>query len=221
MMSAMIDSAVALLRGKRRPRSQRVVYVGDGAWGVELNADVLPRVVVALSPRSLLKGGFEQLYVQGPELDVRRAADGRIYVAGLEFAQNQGDNNDAADWLFSQGEVFIQDGTVRWTDEQRGAPALALEKVNLLLRNGNAAFLLLRRGAERLVVVGMLVLDVADVGARRRLLDIFRRTDVHREHDARLPRTTPRHARLRCARRGPAAQGREAWHVGSDGAAGQ
>ncbi len=97
----------------------------------------LPRVVVALSPRSLLKGGFEQLYVQGPELDVRRATDGRIYVAGLEFAQNQGDNNDAADWLFSQGEVFIQDGTVRWTDEQRGAPALALEKVNLLLRNGN------------------------------------------------------------------------------------
>ncbi len=97
----------------------------------------LPRVVVALSPRSLLKGGFEQLYVQGPELDVRRATDGRIYVAGLEFAQNQGDNNDAADWLFSQGEVFIQGGTVRWTDEQRGAPALALEKVNLLLRNGN------------------------------------------------------------------------------------
>ena len=97
----------------------------------------LPRVVVALSPRSLLKGGFEQLYVQGPELDVRRATDGRIYVAGLEFAQNQGDNNDAADWLFSQGEVFIQDGTVRWTDEQRGAPALALEKVNLVLRNGN------------------------------------------------------------------------------------
>lgn len=33
--------------------------------------------------------------------------------------------------------MFIQDGTVRWTDEQRGAPELALEKVNLLLRNGN------------------------------------------------------------------------------------
>ena len=97
----------------------------------------LPRVVVALSPRSLLNGGFEQLYVERPELEVRRATDGRIYVAGLEFAHNQGDNNDAADWLFSQGEVFIQGGTVRWTDEQRGAPELALEKVNLVLRNGN------------------------------------------------------------------------------------
>lgn len=97
----------------------------------------LPRVVVALSPRSLLKGGFEQLYIEGPDLDVRRATDGRIYVAGLEFAQNQGDNNAAADWIFSQGEVFIQGGTVRWTDEQRRAPELALEKVDLVLRNGN------------------------------------------------------------------------------------
>ncbi len=97
----------------------------------------LPRVVVALSPRSLLNGGFEQLYIEGPELDMRRAADGRIYIAGLTFAEDQGDNNAAADWLFSQGEVFIKGGTVRWTDEQRRAPELALEKVDLLLRNGN------------------------------------------------------------------------------------
>lgn len=97
----------------------------------------LPRVVVALSPRSLLQWGFEQLYIEGPDLDVRRASDGRIYVAGLEFAQNQGDSSAAADWLFSQGEVYIKGGTVRWTDEQRGALELALEKVDLVLRNGN------------------------------------------------------------------------------------
>lgn len=63
---------------------------------------------------------------------MRRASDGRIYVAGLEFAQNQGDSSAAADWLFSQGEVYIKGGTVRWTDEQRGAPELALEKVDLV-----------------------------------------------------------------------------------------
>ncbi|MBV7430644.1 MULTISPECIES: YhdP family protein [unclassified Acidovorax] len=97
----------------------------------------LPRVVVALSPRSLLNGGFEQLYIEGPELEARRTADGRIQVAGLDFSQQQGEDNAAADWLFSQGEVFIRNGTVRWTDEQRGAPELALEKVDLLLRNGN------------------------------------------------------------------------------------
>ena len=97
----------------------------------------LPRVIVALSPRSLLNGGFEQLYIEGPQLDARRTTDGRIYVAGLEFAQTEGDSSAAADWLFSQGEVFIRGGTVRWTDEQRGAPELALQKVDLLLRNGN------------------------------------------------------------------------------------
>ena len=97
----------------------------------------LPRVVVALSPRSLLKGGFEQLYIEEPELDVRRTPDGRIEVAGIALSAQPGEDSAAADWLFSQGEVFIRGGTVRWTDEQRGAPELALQKVDLLLRNGN------------------------------------------------------------------------------------
>ena len=97
----------------------------------------LPRVVVALSPRSLLNGGFEQIYVEKPELNVRRTADGNIQIAGLSFTQDQGDSNAAADWLFSQGEVFIKDGTLRWTDELRKAPELALEQVDLLLRNGS------------------------------------------------------------------------------------
>ena len=33
----------------------------------------LPLVVTAVSPRSLLAGGFEQIYIDSPELDVRRA----------------------------------------------------------------------------------------------------------------------------------------------------
>ena len=45
----------------------------------------LPRVVVALSPRSLLRFGFEQVYIEGPQLDVRRAADGRVFIAGMAF----------------------------------------------------------------------------------------------------------------------------------------
>jgi len=97
----------------------------------------LPRVVVAVSPRSLVNWNAEQIYIEEPVLDVRRTADGRIEVAGLEFAQSGGHSNAAADWVFSQGEVFIKGGTLRWTDEQRGAPELALTDVNLVLRNGN------------------------------------------------------------------------------------
>lgn len=96
----------------------------------------LPRVVVAVSPRSLLKLGFEQLYIEGPELDVRRERDGRIFIAGLALRDSGQQDSSAADWLFSQTEVAIRGGTLRWTDELRGAPPLALTQVDLVLRNG-------------------------------------------------------------------------------------
>ena len=96
----------------------------------------LPLVLASLSPRSLWRRGFEQLYIDGAVLDVRRAADGKIYVAGLDFSQRQGDPPDrAADWFFSQSEFVVNNATLRWIDEQRGAPPLALDHVSLVLRN--------------------------------------------------------------------------------------
>ena len=97
----------------------------------------LPRVVVALSPRSLWRFGFEQLYIERPELDIRRTAEGRIFIAGLLFSDTASGDTSAADWLFDQTEVVVRGGTLRWTDELRGAPPLALDNVDLLLRNGN------------------------------------------------------------------------------------
>ncbi|WP_295855697.1 YhdP family protein [uncultured Xylophilus sp.] len=95
----------------------------------------LPLVVAALSPRSLLRLGFEQLYLEGLEIEVRRIADGRLFVAGRPLDPDRPDDGRAADWLFSQAEVVVKNGTVRWTDEQRGAPAAALQDVDLVLRN--------------------------------------------------------------------------------------
>lgn len=95
----------------------------------------LPQVVAALSPRSLLNYGFEQLYIDRPELDVRRAADGRIFVAGLDFSQGGADDGRAADWFFSQAEIVVNNGTVRWTDELQGADTLALERLTFVARN--------------------------------------------------------------------------------------
>ncbi|MEY3461183.1 MAG: hypothetical protein RLZZ03_836, partial [Pseudomonadota bacterium] len=42
----------------------------------------LPSVVAALSPRSAWRLGFEQLVIDGAELDIRRRTDGRLEVAG-------------------------------------------------------------------------------------------------------------------------------------------
>ena len=96
----------------------------------------LQRVVLAVSPRSLWRLGFEQLYIERPELDIRRTADARIFIAGLPFSDAAAGDTRAADWLFSQTEVVVRGGTVRWHDELRSAPPLALSQVDVLLRNG-------------------------------------------------------------------------------------
>lgn len=94
----------------------------------------LPRVVAALSPASLWGGGFEQLVIEQPVLDITRTLDGKIYVGGLDINQAT-DNNDTADWIFSQAEFVIRGGTLRWTDEQTKAPPLALSQVDAVMRN--------------------------------------------------------------------------------------
>ena len=98
----------------------------------------LPRVFAAISPRSLLafELRFEQLLIDGAELEVRRDAGGRIFVAGLDFSgADSGHGSAAADWFFKQHEVVVRGGTLRWLDEQRGAVPLALGDVQLVFRN--------------------------------------------------------------------------------------
>ena len=98
----------------------------------------LPRVRAAVSARSLLslQLRLEQLLIDAPALDVRRDAQGRIFVAGIELPRTQGqDRNPTADWLFEQHELAIRRGALRWTDELRGLPALVLSDVDLVIRN--------------------------------------------------------------------------------------
>ena len=96
----------------------------------------LPRVVATLSPQSALGLQFEQLYIDQPELDIRRLPSGKITVAGLDFSKD-GSSSDspAADWLFSQPEFVIRRGSLQWTDEMRGVPVLSLRDVDLVMRN--------------------------------------------------------------------------------------
>lgn len=95
----------------------------------------LPLVVGALSPRSVWNLGFEQLYIHQPHLDIRRDAGGRFFVAGLDFSRTSDNEGRAADWFFRQKEFILQGGTLRWTDEMRGAPALELRQVDFVVRN--------------------------------------------------------------------------------------
>ncbi|WP_422838135.1 YhdP family protein [Aquabacterium sp.] len=94
-----------------------------------------------LSPVALLSGEvrLDRLTLVRPELDVRRDASGVIHVAGLKVssARPVADGGQSGlDWVLSQPRIQITQGTVRWTDELRGAQPLALQQVELLLRNG-------------------------------------------------------------------------------------
>ncbi len=95
----------------------------------------LPTVRAAISPRSLAAGNLEQLYVEGAVLDIRRGADGSIWIAGLQLSHIDEAPDAASDWFFSQPEIAIRHGQLRWTDETRNAVALDLYDVDIVLRN--------------------------------------------------------------------------------------
>ncbi|MBS0344480.1 MAG: TIGR02099 family protein, partial [Proteobacteria bacterium] len=95
----------------------------------------LARVVAVVSPRSIWRLSFERLYIERPELDVRLDAMGKLHVAGLSMLTETAGQPRSADWVFSQREIAIEGGTVRWTDERRGVPPLLLTDVNLFARN--------------------------------------------------------------------------------------
>ncbi|WP_235532024.1 YhdP family protein [Pelomonas sp. Root1237] len=103
----------------------------------------LPRVAAVLSAQSLLalEPRFSQLLVDAPELIIRRDAQGRIFIAGLGLDEAEktdaGTTEAGMDWLFSQPELAIVNGRVRWVDEKRAdTRPLELSALNFVMRNG-------------------------------------------------------------------------------------
>jgi len=74
------------------------------------------------------------LAISKPELLIRRDAQGKIYIGGLVLSR-QGDENDMSDWLLHQSRMVVRDALVVWVDEQRAAPPLVLQQVNLRIEN--------------------------------------------------------------------------------------
>ncbi|TDQ44351.1 uncharacterized protein (TIGR02099 family) [Tepidicella xavieri] len=97
----------------------------------------LAQVRAALSVRSLWRLGFDQLVIEQPVLDIRRTADGRLLLAGIDMGTSDGQGDGRlADWFFAQTEFAIRDGTLRWTDDTRpDAPPLELQAIDFVSRN--------------------------------------------------------------------------------------
>ena len=95
----------------------------------------LPEVLIAISPRSLLKRGLEQLVIDGAHLEIKRTADGRFWVAGIDVGSSvPSDPQPLLNWLFSQTEWALLNGTVLWRDEMQGQ-STELKQVNWVMRN--------------------------------------------------------------------------------------
>lgn len=97
---------------------------------------ILPRVEGVLSWWSLptLELRLRRLEIDNPALQIRREADGRLLVAGIPV-NTQGSGGGLGDWFLIQNAIVVKDATLVWEDAQRGAPALALEAVNLVVQN--------------------------------------------------------------------------------------
>jgi uncharacterized protein (TIGR02099 family) len=99
----------------------------------------LPRVLAAVSPQSVLRGQFQQLDIEQPELEIRRDANGHVWVAGIDTGAASDGNG--ADWFFSQPEFLVRGGLIHWRDEgrssalQTSAPVLTLQGVDLSVKN--------------------------------------------------------------------------------------
>jgi len=92
----------------------------------------LPRVLVAISVRSVLSLKLEQLVIDRPELDIRLNADGSWRVAGLDLANSAKGQSAVADWFWGQREIIVRGGTLRWTHERGHERAMTAPLKDLL-----------------------------------------------------------------------------------------
>lgn len=122
--------------------SLREVQILDGQGRTALRLpEVEARLSLAtLAPTALLDRELrlDRLVIVAPELDIRRDRSGVLHVAGLSLpsgAASAGGGSAAGDWVLSQSRIQVRQGTLRWSDEYLGAPTLALQQVELTLKN--------------------------------------------------------------------------------------
>ncbi|HEY4373582.1 MAG TPA: YhdP family protein [Burkholderiales bacterium] len=98
----------------------------------------LPTVSIAVSwwsvPRAELR--LHELDVYGADLDIRRQKDGKFLIGGIEL--KSGTDEGGSDWILSQRRIIIRDSRLRWNDEARNAPELALGNISLVLENSGS-----------------------------------------------------------------------------------
>lgn len=97
---------------------------------------VLPHIDASVSWLSLFSAELRMasLEISRPELLIRRDVQGRVFIGGVVLS-SQGSDNDLANWLLRQSRMVVRDALIVWLDEQRDAPPLVLQQVNLRIES--------------------------------------------------------------------------------------
>jgi uncharacterized protein (TIGR02099 family) len=98
---------------------------------------VLPSVRVSVSWLSLLTAElrFASLEIDRPELLIRRDVQGNLFVGSVAVVPQEGGDNSLSDWLLHQSHMVARNALIVWLDEQRGAPPLVLENVDVRIES--------------------------------------------------------------------------------------
>lgn len=120
-------------RGLRPHLSLHGFKVHDAAGRPALSFDT---VETELAWSSLLHRQLRlhRLEIDAPELDIRREANGRIFVAGIQL-NTEATGPDVSDWLLAQDRIVVRNATIRWEDALRQAPPLTLARLDFVLQN--------------------------------------------------------------------------------------
>ncbi|MDD5612474.1 MAG: YhdP family protein [Gallionella sp.] len=96
----------------------------------------LPYIDAKVSWLSLLAAELRlsSLVIDRPSLVIRRDKSGKTFIGNVALT-SQGTDNDLANWLLHQSHMVVRNAVIVWLDEQRDAPPLALNQVNLRIEN--------------------------------------------------------------------------------------
>jgi uncharacterized protein (TIGR02099 family) len=95
----------------------------------------LGHVEAGISWFSLILGEprLANLAIHKPSLTIRRAPNGEIFVAGMSMSEPG--ESVFPNWLIRQSSITVDKATVVWLDEQRKAPPLALNNLDLTIQS--------------------------------------------------------------------------------------
>ncbi len=98
---------------------------------------VVPRAVVTLSWRSLLllRPILSNLTIESPLLQVHRAPDGTLAVAGITSHSDNQKQNPFVNWLLEQEAIVLRNGTVYWHDAMQKTPPVTVRQLRFILLN--------------------------------------------------------------------------------------